>query len=164
MISPLSVRYSSEPILLRVYANGEGEGGDEGEQGDHEGGGHGFRGGGGDEGGGHGFRGRGDDNQGNDDGERHFRKFFNFKELERDNEHKKDTKKETAEPKPKTYDGYNFAKEGDKERKEFNFAAVGDFGCSQNTKKTINSIEEKKPELVLPLGDLSYHSPCRLLV
>ena len=29
MISPLSVRYSSEPILLRVYANGEGEGGDE---------------------------------------------------------------------------------------------------------------------------------------
>jgi hypothetical protein len=38
MISPLSVRYSSEPILLRVYANGEGEGGDEGEQGDDEGG------------------------------------------------------------------------------------------------------------------------------
>ena len=139
MISPLSIRYSSEPILLKVYGDGEGEGG----EGDGEGG-HGFRGGGGDEGGGHGFRGGGDDNQGNDDGERHFRKFFNFKQLERDNEHKKDIKKETAEPKPKTYDGYNFANDGDTKRKEFNFAAVGDFGCSQNTKKTINNIERKK--------------------
>ena len=35
---------------------------------------------------------------------------------------------------------------------------MGDFGCSKNTKKTINNIEDKKPELVLPLGDLSYQS------
>jgi hypothetical protein len=127
MISPLSVRYSSEPILLRVYANGEGGGGDEGEQGDDEGGGHGRPGG-------------GDDNQGNDDGERHFRKFFNFKQLERDDERKKESKMESVEPKPKAYDGYNFVKDGDKKRKEFNFAAVGDFGCSKNTKNRMLSI------------------------
>jgi Calcineurin-like phosphoesterase len=158
MISPLSVRYSSEPILLRVYANGEGEGGDEGEsgdegeQGDEEGGGHGRRGGDEDNQGGD------RDDDGDDEGEHHFRKFFNFKQLERDDEHKKESKKESAEPKPKTYDGYNFVKDGDKKRKEFNFAAAGDFGCSKNTKKTINNIEDKKPELVLPLGDLSYQS------
>ncbi len=152
MISPLSVRYSSEPILLTVYANGEGEGGDEGEQGDDEGGGHGRRGGD------HDDQGGDHDDEGDDEGERHFRKFFNFKQLERDDEHKKESKKESAEPKPKTYDGYNFVKDGDKKRKEFNFAAVGDFGCSKNTKKTINNIEDKKPELVLPLGDLSYQS------
>jgi len=152
MISPLSVRYSSEPILLRVYASGEGEGGDEGEQGDDEGGDHGRRGGDLD-------NQRGDhDDEGDDEGEYHFRKFFNFKQLERDDEHKKESKKVSPEPKPKTYDGYNFVKDGDKKRKEFNFAAVGDFGCSKNTKKTINNIEDKKPELVLPLGDLSYQS------
>jgi hypothetical protein len=45
MISPLSVRYSSEPILLRVYGDDEGEGGDdEGEQGGDEGGDLGRRG------------------------------------------------------------------------------------------------------------------------
>jgi Calcineurin-like phosphoesterase len=153
MINPLCVRYSFEPILLKVYGDDEGEGGND------QGGGHGRGGGeGGDDGGGHGRRGGDDNNQGNDEGKHHFRKFFNFKQLERDDEQKKDTKKESAEPKPKTYDGYNFAKDGDTKRKEFNFAAVGDFGCSQNTKKTINNIEEKKPELVLPLGDLSYQS------
>ena len=138
MVSPLSVRYSSEPILLRVYSD-EGEGGD-------------------DQGGEHGSRGGNHDDQGDDEGEHHFRKFFNFKQLERDDEHKKDSNKESADVKPTSFDGYNFAKEGDNKRKEFNFAAVGDFGCSKNTEKTINNIEEKKPELVLPLGDLSYQS------
>ena len=154
MISPLSVRYSSEPILLRVYGNGddEGEDGDgEGEDGDDQGGDR--------------RRGGGDDDEGDgDEGERDLRKFFKFKQLEREerDDERKESKKESAEPKPKpkpkTYDGYNFEKDGDKKRKEFNFAAVGDFGCSTNTKKTINNIEDKKPELVLPLGDLSYQS------
>jgi hypothetical protein len=154
MISPLSVRYSSEAILLKVYGDDGGEGGND------QGGGHGPRGGdgGNDQGGGHGPRGGDDNNQGNDEGKHHFRKFFNFKQIERHDENIKDSKKVSAEPKTKTYDGYNFAKDGDTKRKEFNFAAVGDFGCSQNTKKTINNIEEKKPELVLPLGDLSYQS------
>jgi predicted phosphodiesterase len=66
-----------------------------------------------------------------------------------------DSEKESAEPKPETYDGYGFEKDDDKKREEFNFAAVSDFGCSKNAKKTINNIEEKKPELVLALGDLS---------
>lgn len=137
MIIPLSVKYSSEPILLRVYGD-EGEGGND-QVGDH--GNHGNH-----------------DDQGNNEGEHHFRKFFKFKELERDDQHKKDSKKENVTPKPKSFDGYNFAKEGDEKRKEFNFAAVGDFGCSKNTDNTINKIEEKKPDLVLPLGDLSYQS------
>jgi len=51
---------------------------------------------------------------------------------------------------------YNFADEGDKKRKNFNFVAAGDFGCSKNTKKTVSNMEDKKPELVLPVGDLSY--------
>jgi predicted phosphodiesterase len=39
---------------------------------------------------------------------------------------------------------------------DFNFAAVGDFGCNANTNNTINNIIDKKPELVLALGDFSY--------
>jgi uncharacterized protein YxeA len=146
MISPFSIRYFSELILLRVY-------GDEGEDGNDQGiGDHGRRGGGeGDQG-----------DHGNDEGEHHFRKSFNFKPLVREDDHKKEINKETAKPEPKpepkTFDGYTFAKDGDKKRKEFNFAAVGDFGCSKNTQKTIINIEDKKPELVLPLGDLSYQS------
>ena len=66
-----------------------------------------------------------------------------------------------------SYDGYGFDggndnKNGndknDKNDESFNFAATGDFGCSKNTLDTVASIENKKPELVLPLGDLSYHS------
>lgn len=153
MVSPLSVRYSSEPIILRVYGDDEGEDGDdEGEDGDDQGGDNGRRGGE------HGRRGGDQDDQGDDEGESHFRKFFNFKPLERDEEHEKESKKESVEPKTKSFDGYNFAKEGDNKRKQFNFATVGDFGCSKNAKKTISNIEEKKPELVLPLGDLSYQS------
>ncbi len=57
-----------------------------------------------------------------------------------------------------TYDHYNykFVDDGDKSGKDFNFAAVGDFGCSKNAKNTVSIMEDKKPELVLPLGDLSY--------
>jgi Calcineurin-like phosphoesterase len=145
MVIPLSVKYSSDPLLLRVY-------GDEGEGGDNQGGDHG------NQGGDHGSRGNNQDDQGDEEDQNHFRKFFKFRELERNDQPKKDSKKVSVVAKPKSFDGYNFAREGDEKRKEFNFAAVGDFGCSKNSDKTINSIEEKKPELVLPLGDLSYQS------
>jgi Calcineurin-like phosphoesterase len=40
----------------------------------------------------------------------------------------------------------------------FNFAAAGDFGCSTNTQNTVENMQSKDPEIVLALGDLSYHS------
>jgi hypothetical protein len=62
----------------------------------------------------------------------------------------------------KDYDGYGFNGDNDdgKENGEenFNFAAAGDFGCSTNTKNTVENIQSKEPEIVLALGDLSYHS------
>jgi hypothetical protein len=39
---------------------------------------------------------------------------------------------------------------------DFNFAAVGDWGCTSNTNMTVNNILNKNPELVLALGDFSY--------
>ncbi|HJY10838.1 MAG TPA: metallophosphoesterase [Nitrososphaeraceae archaeon] len=41
---------------------------------------------------------------------------------------------------------------------DFNFAAVGDFGCTSNTDDTVDNIVHKNPELVLALGDYSYES------
>jgi predicted phosphodiesterase len=38
----------------------------------------------------------------------------------------------------------------------FNVAAVGDWGCNDNSKNTLKNILNKKPELILALGDLSY--------
>ena len=38
----------------------------------------------------------------------------------------------------------------------FNFAVVGDMGCSSMTQKVINHINTKTPKLILTLGDLSY--------
>ncbi|MDR4512582.1 MAG: metallophosphoesterase [Nitrososphaeraceae archaeon] len=38
----------------------------------------------------------------------------------------------------------------------FNIAVVGDWGCTKYTKKTVNSIQNHKPELVFNLGDASY--------
>src|SRR5919107_346858 len=38
----------------------------------------------------------------------------------------------------------------------FNFAAVGDWGCTDDTTNTIKNVQNKDPELVLALGDLSY--------
>ena len=40
----------------------------------------------------------------------------------------------------------------------FNFAAVGDWGCTDHTTDTIKNIQNKDPELVLALGDLSYEN------
>ena len=58
----------------------------------------------------------------------------------------------------KIYKGYGIdpADSEGNNKKSFNFAAVGDFGCSKNAKTTIDNIKDSKPELVLPLGDLSY--------
>src|SRR5215212_637774 len=39
---------------------------------------------------------------------------------------------------------------------DFNFAAVGDWGCTSHTIDTIKNIQNKDPELVIALGDLSY--------
>ena len=41
-------------------------------------------------------------------------------------------------------------------RADFNFVAVGDWGCNSNTKSTVTNIQDKKPERVLGLGDYSY--------
>ena len=78
-------------------------------------------------------------------------------EDQRDNNKKDDVKKKKVVKGEASvnYD-YNFAGEGDNKRKNFNFAAVGDFGCSNNAEKTVSNIKGIKPELVLPLGDLSY--------
>jgi hypothetical protein len=39
---------------------------------------------------------------------------------------------------------------------EFNFAAVGDWGCTANSEDTLANVMSKDPELVLGLGDYSY--------
>src|SRR5215210_2189451 len=38
----------------------------------------------------------------------------------------------------------------------FNFAAAGDWGCTDDTTDTVNNILDKSPELVLGLGDYAY--------
>jgi hypothetical protein len=39
---------------------------------------------------------------------------------------------------------------------EFNFVAVGDWGCTANSESTLANVVSKNPELVLGLGDYSY--------
>src|SRR5687768_15315757 len=39
---------------------------------------------------------------------------------------------------------------------DFNFGAVGDWGCNSNAQNTINNIVSKNTELVASLGDFSY--------
>jgi hypothetical protein len=41
---------------------------------------------------------------------------------------------------------------------DFNFDAVGDWGCNSNTQNTVSNIQGKHPERVLALGDYSYTS------
>jgi Calcineurin-like phosphoesterase len=41
---------------------------------------------------------------------------------------------------------------------DFNFPAVGDWGCNGNTQKTVNNVNSKGPERVLALGDYSYQN------
>src|SRR5918995_7364439 len=56
------------------------------------------------------------------------------------------------------YTEFNFDNFDDNSNESFNFAAVGDFGCSQKAKETSANIGSKEPELVLTLGDLSYNN------
>lgn len=42
------------------------------------------------------------------------------------------------------------------ESQDFNFVVGGDFGCSEDARKTIQAMENKEPELVIALGDLAY--------
>ena len=71
---------------------------------------------------------------------------------------------DTKEGDSETYEGYRFNGDNDNgndngnDDNNFNFAAAGDFGCSTNTQNTVSNMERKDPELVLALGDLSYHS------
>jgi aldose sugar dehydrogenase len=52
---------------------------------------------------------------------------------------------------------YVFALNNKTSLADFNFAAAGDWGCNRNTtKNTINNIIDKKPELVIGLGDFAY--------
>jgi hypothetical protein len=39
---------------------------------------------------------------------------------------------------------------------DFNFVAAGDWGCDSKAHDTVNNVQNKSPELVLALGDLSY--------
>ena len=41
---------------------------------------------------------------------------------------------------------------------DFRFAAAGDWGCTAATSTTVKDIQNKDPELVLALGDLSYQT------
>lgn len=44
----------------------------------------------------------------------------------------------------------------DQDSLDFNFAAVGDFGCNTDAKETLRNIFNLRPEVLLALGDLSY--------
>ena len=39
----------------------------------------------------------------------------------------------------------------------FNIAVTADWGCEEDTKKTVQNIQKKNPELVISAGDASYH-------
>lgn len=41
---------------------------------------------------------------------------------------------------------------------DFNFAAVGDMGCSQDTKNTVQNLLNRDPEIIFGLGDYSYEN------
>jgi Calcineurin-like phosphoesterase len=85
-----------------------------------------------------------------------------------DNDEEDDTKESDGgdDGSGKDYDGYGFKGDDDdgngngheNGEENFNFAAAGDFGCSTNTQNTIENMQSKDPEIVLTLGDLSYHS------
>jgi calcineurin-like phosphoesterase family protein len=73
-----------------------------------------------------------------------------------DNQPKDEPKKIQVETETDIYKDFAFDTDGNNVSKSFNFAAAGDFGCSENTRKTVENMKKNDPELVLPLGDLSY--------
>ena len=46
--------------------------------------------------------------------------------------------------------------ENSEQNSNFNIAIVGDWGCNDNTKKTVQSINNYHPDLIFSLGDTSY--------
>jgi len=42
-------------------------------------------------------------------------------------------------------------------KQSFNIAVTADWGCEKDTKKTVENIQKKNPELVISAGDASYH-------
>ena len=42
-------------------------------------------------------------------------------------------------------------------KSSFNIAVTADWGCEKDTKKTVENIQKKNPELVISAGDASYH-------
>ncbi len=89
-------------------------------------------------------------------------------EFDDDDDDTKDNEDDGDDGNGKDYDGYGFKGDDDNGNgngnghedgeENFNFAAAGDFGCSTNTQNTIENMQSKDPEIVLTLGDLSYHS------
>ena len=96
------------------------------------------------------------DNKKNKDIIAEIREAFRGNNDETDNEldDEKDDKKNSEQEVKTDYD-YHFVSQNDNRFQNFNFAAAGDFSCSQNAKKTIRNMMDKEPELVLPLGDLA---------
>src|SRR4029078_8037671 len=47
---------------------------------------------------------------------------------------------------------------GNTKLNDFNLAAAGDWGCTSATNSTVKNIINKKPELVLGLGDYGYRN------
>ena len=93
------------------------------------------------------------------------------KDDNKDNKDNKDNNIDGSNEDGKTYDGYGLTGDnsngnensdnGDNavsDDNNFNFVTAGDFGCSKNTQNTVTNMGTKEPELVLALGDLSYHS------
>ena len=83
--------------------------------------------------------------------------------LVQQSEEDKESKGQESEKQPpktgtSTYDSFNYAGANSNGKNDFNFAAAGDYGCSTNTQKTVANIQKQHPELILALGDLSYHS------
>jgi Calcineurin-like phosphoesterase len=165
MSIPFSFTESFIGGLERAYGDDDDDGGDDGgdrggDDDDDDDGGDDGGGRGGDDGGGRG----GDDDD--DDGRRESRSFrFNDDSrnlrqlleslLQQDRDDDDDDNKQELNVEPKSYEGYGLKDEGDNRNKDFNFAVAADFGCLENARNTIKNMEDKKPELVLPLGDLS---------
>ena len=165
MTIPFPFTESSKSILHIVHGNGDDEGDDdnEGRRGEGRGGGDE-----GDQGGGDDGRDGGGDEEEDDerdsrslrfnDDNRNLRRLLEsllLQERDRDDD---DDEKQGLKVEPKSYEGYGLKDEDEKGDKDFNFAAAGDFGCSENARNTVRNMEDKNPEVVLPLGDLSYQT------
>jgi predicted phosphodiesterase len=139
MTSPFHVTDSSRTLLFKV-ANGDDD--DDGNDDDD-----GSRRGGGDD--------DDDDRRSSNDGDRNLRRLLESLLQQNRDDDSDDNNRQEPNVEPKVYEGYGLKDEGDNRAVDFNFAAAADFGCSENARNTVKNMEDKKPELVLTLGDLS---------